>query len=309
MSKRVGRALNGALLLVVAVALAMGGLALAETGDADPSAPDVPRGAYEHILDLLAPLVEEGTITAAQAAAVADRLADSLPAQDVRPPSADLLGALAELIGLPPGEIVEELAAGTSVAALAEQGGIAIDRVVDLLLAPLRRRLAHAVAAGELSEEEAAERLEHATVRVLDRVASDTPILDQRIERLERHRQQLRRRAAQKDAVLETLDVSEQELWEAAATGQSLADVAAARGVAAEDVVDALVEPLAERLEDAVAGGNLTEEEAAARLAAAEERATDHVTRPLRDRVTDRRHRGDRPRRPHPSLHRERAGG
>ena len=53
-----------------------------------------------------------------------------------------------------------------------------------------------------------------------------------------------------------------EELQEALADGQTVAELAEAQGVALEDLVDALVEPMIERIEQAVEGGRLTQEQA-----------------------------------------------
>ncbi len=307
MTKRATRAFNAGLLLIVAVALAMGGLALAQTGDGGPAPARAPNAAYQHILDLLAPLVDNGTITDAQAAAVAERLADTMDDRRPDAPAADLLSALAELLQMPAADIGAAVRSGTSVAELAEAAGVDLDELVDRVLAPMRDRLAAAVAAGDLTEDEAARRLERASDRVTDHLTSDTPRLDRRIRELEEQREQIRRRNAQKRAVLDVLAVTADELHAAAAGGDSLADVAEAQGVDTRDVVDVLIAPLAERLEDAVAEGDLSDEEAARHLAEATARATERVERPIAE---ERPPRDRRPRdraRPHrPRNHRDR---
>jgi polyhydroxyalkanoate synthesis regulator phasin len=76
----------------------------------------------------------------------------------------------------------------------------------------------------------------------------------------------------------ETLGLSEEDLRTALeADGASLASVAGDRGVAVDDVVAALVQAAQERLDDAVADGRLTQEEADERAADLETRVTDLV--------------------------------
>ncbi len=221
---------TGVLILVV-VGLAMGGLALAQTDDGGTGGPGVPPAAYERILDLLAPLVDDGTLTDAQAAAVAERLA-----------------------GRGFGD-ADPLAAR---------------------LARIAEHLEAAVAAGGLSEEEAAEKLAEAQERL-------TATRLRRLEAKEAHERRLA-------AVIDALGVTTDELRSAAADGQSLADLAAGNDVPTDALVDALVAPLAERLDAAVAEGDVSEEDAAARLAEAEERMAERIDEPIADRrLTDRR--------------------
>lgn len=76
------------------------------------------------------------------------------------------------------------------------------------------------------------------------------------------------------ETAAEALGVTVDELRQALRDGQSLADVAAARGVDAQSVIDALVAEAREKLADGVADGRITQEQADARLA----EATEHIT-------------------------------
>lgn len=72
----------------------------------------------------------------------------------------------------------------------------------------------------------------------------------------------------------ESLGITEEELRSAIGDGQTLAEVAAERGVAVEAVVDALVAAQRERVAEEVDDGGLTQEQADELLADAEERVT-----------------------------------
>jgi polyhydroxyalkanoate synthesis regulator phasin len=78
-------------------------------------------------------------------------------------------------------------------------------------------------------------------------------------------------------AAAEALGLSTDELRDALADGSTLADVAEAQGVAVEDLVAALVTAAEERIDDAVADGRLTAEEAEQRKAELTERMTERV--------------------------------
>lgn len=76
------------------------------------------------------------------------------------------------------------------------------------------------------------------------------------------------------ETLAEVLGVSTGELRDALADGRSIADVAEANGVELQAVIDALVAEANERIDDAVADGHLTAEQADARKAS----VVDHVT-------------------------------
>jgi hypothetical protein len=71
----------------------------------------------------------------------------------------------------------------------------------------------------------------------------------------------------QLDIVAEALGMTTEELREALAGGQTIADLAEAKGVALEDIAAALVAEHAEHLQQAVEDGRLTQEEADERIA------------------------------------------
>jgi hypothetical protein len=76
------------------------------------------------------------------------------------------------------------------------------------------------------------------------------------------------------DTAADALGISEDELRAALQDGQSIADVAAERGVDVQTVIDALVADAQARLAEEVAEGDLTQEQADARLS----RLTEAVT-------------------------------
>lgn len=81
------------------------------------------------------------------------------------------------------------------------------------------------------------------------------------------------------------------------AAGKSIADIAAEQGIAIGTVVAALVADLEEHLNEHVAGGSLTEDEAAEKLASAEDRISEKVNEvpPTRDRNSGPRRGGQLP--------------
>jgi len=82
------------------------------------------------------------------------------------------------------------------------------------------------------------------------------------------------------------LGVDTETLRSEFAAGKSIADIAAEQGIAIDTVVAALVADLEEHLNEHVADGSLTEDEAAEKLASAEDRISEKVNEvpPTRDR-------------------------
>jgi hypothetical protein len=170
----------GAMLLVVA-ALTTTGIALAQSGsdtsvfsttadsaaatDETAVADDTPLRA--RILEWLAPLVDDDTITDEQAQAVADTLAEHLPR--LRHEVGRGLVAVqeaADFLGLTGRELLEALRDGATLAEVAQINGVEPDALIEHLVGVAAERLDQAVADGRLSEDEAAARLTEATEQI-----------------------------------------------------------------------------------------------------------------------------------------------
>jgi len=93
------------------------------------------------------------------------------------------------------------------------------------------------------------------------------------------------------------LGVDTETLRSEFAAGKSSADIAAEQGIAIDTVVAALVADLEEHLNEHVADGSLTEDEAAEKLASAEDRISEKVNEvpPTRDRNSGPRRGGQLP--------------
>ena len=79
------------------------------------------------------------------------------------------------------------------------------------------------------------------------------------------------------EAIMEVLDLTEDELKAAREAGTTLAELAEQQGVSVDDLIDALVADAEEHLDERVAAGRLAQDEADERLAAIEQRITDRV--------------------------------
>ena len=130
--------------------------------------------------EALEPLVEDGTITAAQADAVAEHLADTFPGPHGhfigRGPGLASFEAAAGIIGIENSELREALADGATLAEVAEDNGVAVDTLIDGLVSALDEKLDELVADGRITEEQAAEIRENAPERIENFVNSEVRI-------------------------------------------------------------------------------------------------------------------------------------
>jgi hypothetical protein len=144
------------------------------------------QGRSEHLASTLAPLVEAGTITQAQADAVIAAI------QEAGPPEGGGMGghggpgmrggrggpgleAAAGAIGITEEELRTALRDGGTLAEVAEANGVDPQAVIDALVAELQTRLDERVADGDLTQEEADEKLASGTERITERMTSTLP--------------------------------------------------------------------------------------------------------------------------------------
>ena len=116
--------------------------------------------ATDRIAEALAPLVTDGTITQAQADAVASHLADELPLGHRHGfgMRAGFGQEVADVLGLTTDELRTRLQGGESLADIAEAEGVDVQAVVDAIVAEHDERLDQAVADGRITQEQADER-------------------------------------------------------------------------------------------------------------------------------------------------------
>lgn len=126
----------------------------------------------ERLAEVLAPLVQDGTIDQAQADAVIQALVDAAPQRPRAAHHAERRGLMtaAEAIGIEPRELADALRGGSTIAQVAQDHGVEVQTVIDAMVADASERLDRAVANGRLSEEEAAQRLAELTERITERV-------------------------------------------------------------------------------------------------------------------------------------------
>ena len=145
----------------------LGGMGGMDDRDGDRPDPAIAmRGALDG-------LVADGTITAEQADAVIAALVESMPARGPHGPGGPgmrgpgpALDVLADALGMTPEEVRQALMDGQSVADLAKEQGVDVTKVVDALVAEAKAHLDEEVAEGDLTQQEADQRLEEIRTRI-----------------------------------------------------------------------------------------------------------------------------------------------
>lgn len=141
------------------------------------------RGAF--LEDALAPLVEDGTIDQGQADAVIAAIEEARPEGFGKGRHARHHGrhvameGVTDLLGIDAAELRELLADGQTLAEIGEANGVSVDELVAAIVSELEERLASAVEDGDLTQEEADEKLAEATERA-------TALVNGELERPER---------------------------------------------------------------------------------------------------------------------------
>ena len=172
---------------------AVAGTALAATDGTSPTAapsrpaygtPPAPgqddAARVERIKQALAGLVADKTITQEQADKVASTLAGSGLGRGpgghrgLRGHGAGLAAA-AKALGMSETDLATALRSGKSLAAVAKEKGVDVQKVIDALVAEAKQRLADAVQNGRLTQAQADERLKDLTARITERVNSAGP--------------------------------------------------------------------------------------------------------------------------------------
>lgn len=150
----------------------------------EPAATDQPADAErdaqrgERLAEAIAPLVEDGTLTQAQADAVVETLiaqAPEGPRGGHHRGAVNGLEAAAEAIGVEPAQLLESLRSGSTIAEVASQAGVDTQTVIDAMVADAQEHIAEKVADGTLTQEEADEKLAELTERVTERVNNGAP--------------------------------------------------------------------------------------------------------------------------------------
>lgn len=260
-SIRIGAAILGI------TALMMSGIALAQTVDApDPSggASGQPA-ASQVILEQLAPLVEDGTITEGQAAAVAEQLsplvrraASREQTRQLQRKLGRLAGEITEVLGISGDRLGEQLGQGMTLGEIAEANGSSGEQLITDVVDHVAAHLAVQVTAGRVDQARANEGIAN-TEKALTELIDVTHPFGTVI----RERRTTAVRIAGLDAAAGALGLSLEDLRERLQDGNSLVAIAAEQGVEEDELIAAILGPIEQALDSAVARDRISEERAA----------------------------------------------
>lgn len=193
-------------------------------------------------------------------------------------PENSLISIAAEKLGITTDELVAELQAGKSIADVAGEKNVSVDTIVDAVIATRTDRLNELVANGQLTQEQADAMLAEMKTRVTERI--NQPGLPQGrgfgffgnggCDRSGMGGRMGGRFGGPENSLIavvtEKLGLTRAELITELQAGKSIADVAQEKDVSLDTMVDAVLAPRTDRLNELVANGQLTQEEVNNRL-------------------------------------------
>lgn len=174
--------LGGLILAVPAIS----GAQTSTTEAADASALSAPAAApadrpdpATHIAEVLKPLVDDGTITQAQADAVSAALVADHQAHEGDHGKGGRGGpkseVLAQALGMTADELHTALESGKTIAQVAADQGVDVQVVIDALTAEMTNHINDEVASGEITQEQADAKLAELSTRITDMVNNGRP--------------------------------------------------------------------------------------------------------------------------------------
>ena len=186
------------------------------------------------------------------------------------------LSVAADALDMSTADLKAELMAGKSIAQVADARGVAVQSVVDALVADATTVLNKAVEDGRITREQADARIASLPQRMQQFVERARPEGDGPGRPGPGHRHGAKADVAK---VAESLGITVQELKAGHEAGKSLAAIATEQGVQPQQLIDALVADARARLAQAVTDGKLTQAQADERSENLVQRITDLVNR------------------------------
>ncbi len=206
------------------------------------------------------------------------------------------LSVAATALGISEDELRTQLEAGKTIAAIAAEKGVDVNKVISALVDEAKAHLAQEVTDGKITQAQADERIATLTERITERVNNPRPAGDHDGPK---GGPDGRRRGVKAgfSAAAKALGISEDELRTQLRAGKTIAEVAKDKGVDVNTVIAALVDEAKAHLAQEVKDGRITQAQADERIATLTERITEHVNnpRPPGDHRGPRRDDGDRP--------------
>ena len=205
-----------------------------------------------------------GGVLAGTAVAGAQTDGGRPPAEADRPPDGrgPGLDAAAEALGISVDDLRSKLEGGATIAQVAQQQGVDVQKVINAMVADATAHIDQAVQDGKLTADQADERKAALPDRITRLVNEGKP------------KGEGRGHGPKLDAAAKALGVSTDELRDQLRGGKTIAQVAEARNVDKQKVIDAMVADAEQHLDQAVQDGKLTADQANERKAALPDRIT-----------------------------------
>ncbi len=159
--------------------------------------------------------------------------------------------AAAQALGITPQELLQDLKGGQSIADIAKAKNVDLSTVEAAMLQPVQQRLDQALKNGKITQQQ------HDTV--LQKAQDGIAKLVQRtgLGKGERHGRFAQAARAELGAAAQALGITPQELLQDLKGGQSIADIAKAKNVDLSTVEAAMLQPIQQRLDQALKDGKI----------------------------------------------------
>jgi hypothetical protein len=223
-------------------------------------------------------MIKTGIAVAAVTAGTVVPQVASTPSSDFVPPpppgqdqdngrfQGDFMDTVLEVLGVSRGDVISHVRTGGTLAELAEQNGSSGEELVDALVAVANEKIDAALDAGKIDEARAEELRAKAEERITTAVYSThgggNPGLGNKPFR-----------GLILDTTMDFLDLNQGQVVSHVRTGGTLAELAEENGSSGPELEEALVSAVDARLQEAVANGDITTEQAEKLL----ERATERI--------------------------------
>lgn len=249
----------------------------AQNDSTSPTAPGTPSPAGKRLfgVGMLAVGIAAGAMFAPASFAGAQEDSDDATETAERQGHRQHRGEILESLGIDAEAIQAGVDADQTLVEIAVANGVSEAELIAAIEADIETHVADAVESGRITQDQADEKLAEVAANITERV--NTPPS----ERPERGNRGARFGGGE---VLEELGLTIEDIQAGREAGQTLAETAAASGVAEADLVDALVAQATERAEAAVEEGRIDADEVAEKLDGLEERIAERVNAEPGDR-------------------------
>ena len=186
-----------------------------------------------------------------------------------------LLGAVMESLGIEKADIAEGISNGSTLGEVAESNGIPTEDLISTITSIMTEKLNEAVAEGKITADEAltkADNIQERTQQMVNKPLNPKPGKDQDHKGKGRHLL---------GAVMESLGIEKADIAEGISNGSTLGEVAESNGIPTEDLISTITSIMTEKLNEAVAEGKITADEALTKADNIQERTQQMVNKPL----------------------------